>query len=74
MSRTRARPKVQKRSDFSEEYKDYRLRVLLHSGEVVEGRLVEARRYWIKVVTEDRKRVFYINKAYVVYIEPVLEY
>ena len=63
-----SKPK-QKHSDFSEEYADSEVTVVLHNGQSIVGRISEARRYWFKVVSSDGK-ILYINKAWVVYVEP----
>jgi len=59
--------RVQRHSDFSEEYANSEVAIVLHSGQVINCRVVEARRYWFKVVTQDNK-VLYVNKAWVVYV------
>ena len=60
--------KPAKHSDFSEEYVDRFVEVLLVGGLKLQGKLVEARRYWIKLVTVTG--AFYVNKAHVVYVKP----
>jgi len=64
-----AHRQAQKHSDFSEEYVLKDVVIALHNNHVVSGRVAEARRFWIKVVLQDNS-VLYINKAWVVYIEP----
>jgi len=61
--------KVQKHSDFSEEYADSEVAIVLHNGQSIVGRIAEARRYWFKVVLNDRT-ILYINKAWIVYVSP----
>lgn len=56
-----------KRDSFDSEYVNMRVLVKLSSGEVLEGDLVDATRYWIKLKTS---RIIYINKAHVVSIIP----
>jgi len=62
-------PKVQSYGDFSEEYTGSEVIIALHNGQVVTGRIVEARRYWLKVALSDRT-ILYINKAWIVHISP----
>ena len=64
-----SRQRVQKHSDFSEEYSNTDVVVVLHSGQSIVGRIAEARRFWFKVVSSDGK-VYYVNKAWVVYVAP----
>jgi len=59
--------KVQRHSDFSEEYVGREISVRLHDGSVVKGVLVEARRYWFKVKVSGK--IVYLNKAHVVFVE-----
>jgi len=63
-----AKPR-QKHSDFSEEYGGSEVTIVLHNGQSIVGRIAEARRYWFKVVSSDGK-ILYINKAWVVCVEP----
>jgi hypothetical protein len=59
--------------DFSEEYLGRDVVVKLSTGEEVRGRLVEATKYWFKVLVGDPARpedVIYVNKAYVAYVRP----
>jgi hypothetical protein len=56
-------------ADFSDEYRDCKVRVETSIGVAVEGILVEASRYWFKVKTS--KGVVYVNKAHVVMVAPV---
>jgi hypothetical protein len=47
--------------------------VKLSAGEEVRRRLVEATKYWFKVLVGDPARpkdVIYVNKAYVAYMRP----
>jgi len=60
---------VEKHSDFSEEYSGREVVIVLHNNHVVNGKIVEVRRFWIKALLSDG-RMHYINKAWIVYIEP----
>ena len=67
-----ARPKREsKPSDFSNEYLGRTVVIVLAAGNpgVLRGKLEAASRYWVKLVIG--QRVLYINKAWVVSIEPV---
>jgi hypothetical protein len=64
-----SKQRVQKHSDFSEEYANSEVVIVLHDGQIISGRIAESRRYWFKVVTQDNK-VLYVNKAWVVYVAP----
>ena len=55
-------------SDFSEEYAGKRVVVKLSDGSVVEGHLLEARRYWFKV-KDSNSKVIYVNKGLVKTVE-----
>jgi len=55
-------------SDFSEEYAGKRVVVTMHNGLVMEGLLLEARKYWFKIKDSSAK-VVYINKGFVATIE-----
>ena len=56
--------------NFFEEFKDVEVRVVLHNERVLSGRVVESRRYWIKLTT-DGSTYYYINKAWIVYVQPL---
>ena len=43
---------------------------MLHNERVLSGRIVESRRYWLKLTT-DGGTYYYINKAWVVYVQPL---
>jgi len=59
-----------KKGDFSEEYVGQEVVVQLQNERLM-GRLEEARRYWIKLITFPEGRTYYINKAWIVYIQPL---
>ena len=59
-----------KKGDFSEEFEKQEVVVQLQNERLM-GRLEEARRYWIKLVTFPEGRTYYINKAWIVYIQPL---
>jgi len=59
-----------KKGDFSEEFEKQEVVVQLQNERLM-GRLEEARRYWIKLITFPENRVYYINKAWIVYIQPL---
>jgi hypothetical protein len=50
-------------SDFSDEYTDLRLSIR------VEGRLLKASRYWLKLMTANG--ALYLNKAHIISIRPL---
>ena len=67
-----AKQKMKRQGDFSEEYQNRKIRVVLGDGEAVEGVLVEARRYWIKLEQKAGSsipQVLYVNKAWIKKIE-----
>jgi len=79
-SRERGREKPRKRRhDFSEEYISKDVVIRLSTGEEVRGRLVDATKYWFKVIVRNPNAktelesidVIYINKAYVAYVKPL---
>jgi hypothetical protein len=55
--------------DFAEEIIGVEARVMLHDGRPLIGRIVEAKRYWMKLSVGNS--VYYINKAFIVYIQPI---
>jgi len=57
-----------KPSDFSEEYTGRLVKVALGDGSTVEGVLVEARRFWLKLKLAGGKTV-YVNKGFVKWVE-----
>ena len=57
-------------SDFSEEFKGQDVIVLLQNDKLI-GRIEESRRYWIKLVAIPENRIYYLNKAWIIYIMPV---
>jgi hypothetical protein len=57
-----------KPSDFSEEYAGKRVVVTMHNGLVMEGLLLEARKYWFKL-KDSSDKVVYVNKGFVATIE-----
>ena len=59
-----------KKGDFSEEFEKQEVVVQLQNERLM-GRLEEARRYWIKLITFPEGRTYYINKAWIVYIQPL---
>jgi len=56
-------------ADFSDEYTGLKLSIKVEGLGEVEGRLLKASRYWLKVITTEG--VLYINKAYVISIKPL---
>jgi len=61
-----------KKGDFSEEFQGLEVVIQLSNpNERLMGRLEEARRYWIKLITFPEGRTYYINKAWIVYIQPL---
>lgn len=42
---------------------------MLHNKRVLSGRVAEARRYWIKLTAG--RSTYYINKAWIVYVQPL---
>jgi small nuclear ribonucleoprotein (snRNP)-like protein len=80
VSRERGKEKHRKRRhDFSEEYMNKDVVIMLSTGEEVRGRLADATKYWFKVVVRNLNAktelesidVIYINKAYVAYVKPL---
>ena len=57
-------------SDFSEEFKGQDVIVLLQNDKLI-GRIEESRRYWIKLVAIPENRIYYLNKAWIIYIMPL---
>ena len=66
----RGEPRQRRYSDFSEELGGAEVRVVLYNERVLSGRIVESRRYWVKLAA-DGSTYYYINKAWVVYVQPL---
>ena len=65
------RPTTSYRYDnFYEEFKDLEVRVVLYNEKVLSGRVIESRKYWIKLTT-DGTTYYYVNKAWIVYVQPL---
>jgi len=59
-----------KKDSFDQELIGKRVRItLLTRGDEVEAEVVECARYWLKIMVNGR--VVYINKAFVVTVEPL---
>jgi hypothetical protein len=70
--RSLEKDKESKKGDFSEEFQGQEVVIQLSNpNERLIGRLEEARRYWIKLIIFPENRVYYINKAWIVYIQPL---
>jgi len=61
--------KQKKFDNFFEEYCGSDVRVVLHNEKVINGKIVESRRYWLKL--ESGGTTYYINKAWILYIQPL---
>jgi hypothetical protein len=66
---TKVNTKTKKLADFCEEYCGNEVRVVLHNEKIINGKITESRKYWLKI--ESGGIVYYVNKAYVVYIQPL---
>ena len=55
-------------SDFSDEYVNRRVVLRMHDGTVIEGLMLEARRFWFKIKDSSAKLI-YVNKGFVVAVE-----
>jgi len=62
--------KTKKLADFSEEYNGRLAKILVLNQPLVVGKIIESRKYWLKIETADNK-ILYINKAYTISIEPI---
>jgi hypothetical protein len=69
--KTQQKRKAAKPSDFSHEYREKTVVVVLAAGNpsVLRGRLEAASKYWVKLAIG--QRTLYVNKAWIVSIEPV---
>jgi hypothetical protein len=56
--------------NFYEEFEGVEVRVVLHNEKVLTGRVVESRRYWVKLMT-DPSTAYYVNKAWILYVQPL---
>jgi len=67
MSNEKIKPR--KFDNFYEEYQDNDVRVVLHNEKIINGKIVESRKYWVKL--ESGGTIYYINKAYIMFIQPL---
>jgi hypothetical protein len=55
--------------DFGNEFENSYCLVLLGNGETIEGKVIESRKFFLKV--QSKNDILYVNKAFVVYIMPL---
>jgi hypothetical protein len=55
--------------DFGNEFQGSYCLVLLSNGETLEGKVIESRKFFLKV--QSKNDVLYINKAHVIYVLPL---
>lgn len=58
----------ERHADFGEEYTRHKVRIILGNGKEIEGVILEARKYFYKLVTSNGK-IYYVNKAFVACVE-----
>jgi hypothetical protein len=58
------------KADFSEEYNGKLAKISVLNQPMLIGKILEVRPYWIKFENADGK-ILYLNKAYIISIEPV---
>lgn len=78
MSKTQVKPRVvdtvervkkpSTKQDFSNEYIDKRVKIKLADSSIIEGVLLESSKYWFKIRGSS---VIYVNKAWVISVEPL---
>ena len=56
-------------SDFGDEIEGSYSLVLLGNGETLEGKILDSRKYFLKI--QVKNNILYINKAHVVYVMPL---
>ena len=57
------------REDFNEEWLGRLVTLLLSNGREIRGMVVDATRYWLKLM-DNQKNTYYINKSYIVQVIP----
>jgi len=70
MSKENSKGLPKKFDIFLEEFEGSQVRVVLHNEKVINGIIAESRKYWVKVMV-DPNTYYYINKAWIVYIQPL---
>jgi sRNA-binding regulator protein Hfq len=64
-------PKPRPRFDFFAELRGVDVRITLYNEKTISGRILEVRRYWVMLTPDGGSTVYYLNKAWVVSIQPL---
>jgi hypothetical protein len=65
------RPASRQRFDFFPELQGMDVRVTLYNEKTISGRVLEVRRYWFAITPDGGSTVYYVNKAWVVSVQPL---
>jgi RNase P/RNase MRP subunit p29 len=66
---SQAKPRRRRGEDFNEEWLGRLVTLLLSNGREIRGMVVDATRYWLKLM-DNQKNTYYINKSYIVQVIP----
>jgi hypothetical protein len=64
-------PTPRARFDFFLELQGADVRVTLYSDKTITGKILEARRYWIALTPDGGSTIYYLNKAWIVSVQPL---
>jgi hypothetical protein len=65
------KPTSRPRADFFLELRGADVRVTLYNEKTITGKILEARRYWIALTSDGGSTVYYLNKAWIVSVQPL---
>ena len=71
MFRKALRPTPRPRFDFFLELQGADVRVTLYNDKTITGRIIEARRYWFALTPDGGSTIYYLNKAWIVSVQPL---
>jgi hypothetical protein len=64
-------PTPRARFDFFLELQGADVRLTLYNEKTITGRILEARRYWVMLTPDGGSTVYYLNKAWIVSVQPL---
>jgi hypothetical protein len=65
------KPTSQSQADFFAELRDVDVRVTLYNEKTITGKILKTRRYWIALTPDGGSTVYYLNKAWIVSVQPL---
>jgi len=64
-------PTPRPRFDFFAELRGVDVRIMLYNEKTIMGKILEARRYWVAITPDGGSTVYYLNKAWIVSVQPL---